>query len=355
MNIIDYAKYYGDYTFKDKPFNEIDNVIFSYLSYVNFEGVVKESREKITIKNAYKLFMEKFDPKKKEMLAVKQGIKVLKAVSNTKRFSEINMMNYMYVGDENSQFSVVTFELDKKTYYVSFEGTDGLISGWEEDCEMGYNFPVEAQVMAKNYLDKNFTMKKCNLIVGGHSKGGNLALVSSMYSNYFVKKKIKKIYSNDGQGLRKAQLDSKFYEKIEDRFIHIIPNYSIVGLILRHKDTYQVVKSSKKGFLAHDAYNWQVSYDHFEQANLSRFSKVFDDGFSKWLDKYDDEKRKIFVKGIFNIFRDNGIVDLMDIKIKKELIVNVVNSSKEIDPLVKEMALELFKIIGKTNFEYPLF
>ena len=45
----------------------------------------------------------------------------------------------------------------------------------------------------------------------------------------------------------------------------------------------------------------------------------------------------------------------MDIKLKKELIVSVVKSSKEIDPIVKEMAMDLLKIISKTNFEYPLF
>lgn len=355
MNIIDYAKYYGDYTFKDKPFNEVDNLIFSVLSYVNYEGIVKDTKEKITINEAAKEFLKNYKPRRKEMIAIKGGIELLIAVKDTKRFGNLNMMNYIYVGDEISQFSAVTFELDKKTFYVSFEGTDSLLSGWEEDCKMAYNFPVEAQILAKNYLDKHFTMKKCNLIVGGHSKGGNLALVSSMYANYFVKKKIKKIYSNDGQGLRKAQLDSKFYEKIDNRLIHIIPNYSIVGLLLRHKDNYQVIKSNKKGFLAHDALTWQVSYDHLEQAKLSRFSKVFDEGFSKWLDKYDDEARKTFVKGIFDVFRENGIVDLMDVTIKKELITNIMKSSKEIDPLVKEMTLELIKIINKTNFEYPIF
>lgn len=353
MNIFDYIKYYGDYTFDTKPFNEIDNVVLSMISYVNFEGIVTD--KEITLEEAYSIFKIKYDPKKKEMFAVKKGIKTFELAKKQNRYRDIKLSNYSYVGDEKSQFSAITFNLFDNNYYVAFRGTDELVSGWEEDFKMSYHFPVKAQVLAKNYLDKNFTTKRCKLIVGGHSKGGNLALVSSMYANYFVKKKIIKIYSNDGQGLRKAQLESSYYKKIEDKYIHIIPNYSVVGLILWHKDNYTIVKSNKKGVQAHDATTWQVSYDHFEKENLSRFSKVFDDGFTKWLDTYTDEDRKVFVKGIFNILKDNGIVNLVDIKIKKDLIINVLNSSKDINPLVKEMTMELIKIINKTNFEYFLF
>lgn len=355
MNIIDYVEYFGDYSFKERPFNEVDNIIFSCLAYVDFNGILPESRKILTIEEAYIIFKDTYKPRKKEMLAVKNANALFEKVSKSKRFKDIGLLNYKYMGDDVSQFSAITFMLDKKNYYVAFEGTDSLLSGWEEDCKMAYHFPVEAQVLAKNYLDKNFTMKKCNIIVGGHSKGGNLALVSSMYANYFVKKKIKSIYSNDGQGLRKAQIESKFYQKIESKYIHIIPNYSIVGLLLRHKDNYVVVKSSKKGFLAHDLLTWQVSYDHLEKDLLSRSSKVFDEGFTKWLDNYDDEKRKLFVTEVFKIMKENGIKDLMEINLKKELILNIIKQSKEINPLVKEMTIELFKVIGKTNFEYPLF
>ena len=110
-----------------------------------------------------------------------------------------------------------------------------------------------------------------------------------------------------------------------------------------------------KSSVSHSPNTWQVSYDHFEKANLTRFSKVFDDGFTKWLDKYDDEKRKIFVREIFNIFYSNDLKTLQDITLKKELLVRLINTSKTIDPLVKEMAKDLLKVIGKTNLEYPLF
>ena len=355
MNIMDYISYYGNYSFEEKEFNEVDNIIFSVLSYVDYSGIVSNNRKGIKLSEVARIFFLEFDEKKKELLAIREGIDLLKAVSTSKRFKDIVMSNYLYIGNSESQFSVVSFKINKKLYYVSFEGTDELLSGWEEDCKMAYSFPVEAHVYSKNYLNKNFTFKNCEIIVGGHSKGGNLSLVSSMYCNKIVKKKIKKIYSNDGQGLRLAQIESKQYKSIEKKYIHIIPNYSIVGLLLRHKDNYVVVKSNKKGFLAHSALTWQVSYDHLEKANLSRSSKVFDEGFSKWLDKYDDEKRKLFVKEVFKIFYNNNLKDLNELSLKKDLIFGMIKTSKTLNPIVKEMALDLIKVITKTNLEYPWF
>lgn len=355
MNVFDYVDYFKDYTFQEREFNEVDNIVFSLLSYVDFNGIVKESKDNITIEEAYKIFEKKYVPRKKEFIAIKNGVKLFEKIKDTRRYKDIKLMYYTYVGTDVAQFSAITFGIDNNLYYVAFEGTDSLVSGWKEDCKMAYHFPVEAQVLAKKYLDKNFLLKNCSLIVGGHSKGGNLALVSSMFCNYFVKRKIIKIYSNDGQGLRKAQIDSKFYEKIKDRFVHIIPNYSIVGLLLRHSNNYIVVKSNKIGLLSHDLATWQVSYDHLEKSKLSRSSKVFENGFEKWLDKYDDEKRKLFVKEFFKLMENNGIKDLVEINVKKELILNIVKQSKELNPLVREMTIDLFKVIGKTNFEYPFF
>ena len=351
MNIVDYVSYYGVHTFDNKPFNEIDNLIFSMLLYVDYRDIFKKD---ITIGSAGELFLENHSDKKYVLISINEGIEVLKAVYKSNRFKDIVMSNYYYEASDESQFSAVTFKIDKRTYYVAFEGTDSLLSGWEEDCKMAYKFPVKAHTKAINYLNKNFTLKPCDLILGGHSKGGNLALVSSMYANPLIKRKIKFIYNNDGQGLRKTQFESREYESIKNKYIHIIPHYSIIGLLLKHDDNYVVVKTSRKGFYGHTGLSWQVSYDHFEKEHLSRFSKVFDDGFSRWLDKYNDKQREMFVKEVFKLFYENNIKSLEEVKINKELIVTLFNTSKTLDESVKEMAKELIKVIGKTNLEYPL-
>ena len=354
MSLLKYIDNYKNYTLEEKEFNEVDNIILSLLTYINLDDILN-SNSKMTIKDAANIYFNKYDEKdnKFNIIAIRSAIKIFDKIKDTKRYKDIIMFNYEYIKGENEQFKAITFVIKENLYYVAFEGTDELISGWMEDLRTSYTFPVEAQLSAKKYLHKNFLFKKCNLIIGGHSKGGNLALTSSMLSNIFIKKKIIKIYSNDGQGLRKKEIESKQYKLIENKLTTIIPNYSIVGLLLRGKN-YTVIKSSKKGIMAHDATTWVVEDNHFKRDNLSRFSNVFNDGFSKWLDKYDYSKREIFVKEITKILKENNIESLLQIKEKKTLLIKLIKSTKDIDPFVKNMIFDLIKLINKTNFEYPI-
>ena len=176
-----------------------------------------------------------------------------------------------------------------------------------------------------------------------------------MYSNFFVRMRIKRIYSNDGQGLRKEELESNRYRKIERKYIHIIPNSSIVGLFLNSTGNDKVIKSSMPGFISHAPSTWQINYNTFERTKLSRFSKVFNEGFSKWLEKYTDEEKEMFVKAVFDILRENKIETLMQFKDNYKLVSKVLKTSKTVDPKVKDMLKELVKVISKTNLEYPLF
>ena len=356
-NYFDYVDEYGDYTFEEREFNEVDNVILSMLTYVDYNGIVSENdKDKKSVFCVSKEFFSKHNKSelKKAIIPTKMGIKLLDKISRTRRYRDVLLFNYLYVGSPDSQFSALTFDLGNRLYFIGFEGTDTLISGWEEDCKMAYTFPVEAHKLAKKYLRK-YTFKNAKLIIGGHSKGGNLALVSSMYTNFLVRWKIKKIYSNDGMGLRDEQMNSRKYKRIENRFIRIIPDSSIVGLLLRHKDNYIVIKSNMPGLISHDTSTWQIDRDKFSRTNLTRFSKVFDDGFSRWLDKYNDDERELFVKEVFDVMRENKIETLLDFSNNYMLIFNVLKSSKKLDIVVKNMAKDLIKVITQTNLEYPLF
>ena len=357
MNVFDYLKYYGNYTFSEREFNEIDNVIFSILSYVNFNFIVsKNRRRKITLNEASYIYDLMHDSKdnKNNILAIRQAIKLLKKIKDVPRFKDVLVYNYRYIGNDVSQFSAITFEISNKLCYVAFEGTDHLVSGWKEDCKMSYKFPVDAHRYAIKYLNKFMFFNK-KIIVGGHSKGGNLALVSSMYTNCFVRGKIIKIYSNDGQGLREEQIKSDNYNKIEDKYIHIIPNNSTVGLLLKHKDNYRVIKSNAVGLLAHDAITWQVDGSSFMDAQLSNFSKVLEIGMESWLDKYSDEEREKFVDCVFSVLSENNIQSLVQFKTQIGLIFKILKSNKNVDLTVKNMITDLFKVLSDTNKEYKWF
>ena len=63
--IYDYVDTYGKYTFLEKEFNEVDNVILSLISYVDLYGIVPEIGEgKITLKEAIRIAeINKYAPK----------------------------------------------------------------------------------------------------------------------------------------------------------------------------------------------------------------------------------------------------------------------------------------------------
>ena len=208
-------------------------------------------------------------------------------------------------------------------------------------------FPVAAQHHAIRYLDR-FTMSKKRIILGGHSKGGNLALVAGMYANFLVRSKIVAIYNNDGPGLRKAQFNSLRYKNISSKLISIIPNYALVGLILRHTNNYKVVLSSRKGVLAHDLLSWQVDEVEFISAELSTFSKIMDKGMLEWMNKYDDFQRKIFTESLFNVFERANVHSLVEIMDNKKLLLKLILESRSIDKITKKMLREFIWVV----FEY---
>ena len=341
MNIFDYIDKYGDYSFDEKEFNDIDNLVFSSLIYVDLEKYVSNNfLGKRNIYNVGKDFFDDYNVKSKNITATKVGINVLRLIMNKKRYKDLLLYNYSYIGDNNQQFSAVTIEINKDLVYVSFEGTDQLISGWKEDFMMSYKFPVLAQRMAINYMNKYFSLSRKKIIVGGHSKGGNLAMSVGMYSNLLVRNKINKIYNNDGPGFREKEYNSNNYKNIKDKLVYIIPNYSVVGLLLKHSTDYVVVKSLKKGIYAHNLSNWMLKDDKLQVVELSNYSKLVDKTVLNWLKKHSDNERENFVESLFLIFDKANIRDLIDIMNNKKLIFSVIKNSTELDNKTRNMIMD---------------
>lgn len=347
MNINQYIRIYGKYTFKEKPFNEVDNVIFSFLAYLNFDCQNKKLRDLARIylkKNSY--FKNQY-----HIRIIKTAVKILKNCIEQKRFQDVKMINYEKVYTKKTQFQAMSFLLDKNLIYVAFSGTNDLISGWEEDFVMAYRPLVKAQQLAIGYLKKNYLFSKKKLIIGGHSKGGNLAIIASMYSISFIKRRIIRIYSNDGLGIMKDQLNSISYYDIRDKVVKIIPDYSVVGVLL-FSDNYQVIQSINKNIFAHNPINWKVQNDHFIRKDLSNFSIIVEKSFQLFLDQYTLIEKERLVTCLFDVFRKLKIESLEDFINKKTLIIKFIIESRNIDAQVKNMFMSLLEIIRKCYLEY---
>lgn len=341
QNILSYVKEYKNKSFNEVKFNEIDNVIFSSISYSDFENIIPEDRKSIKLNDALVKFINKYSLKDAAKLGVaqKDSYRLIKELIGTKRYKDVIVYGYRYIGNKEKQFCAMTFKVRRVFTYIAFEGTDHLLSGWKEDFEMVYKFPIASQEHAIEYLNEFVNIFDRNLMVGGHSKGGNLALVASMYCNPLIKHKIKKIYNNDGPGLRKAQIESEEFRKVEKKLDLIIPNYSVIGLLLRHNNNYTVIKSTKKDIMAHSILTWVTDKNEFKREKLSDLSKKLDKSIILWLDDHDDTKRKKMITTVFKAFEDAGIYNLYDLKNVKNAI-KVVKNLNKIDKETKDLIFD---------------
>ena len=190
MTIYDYIKKYGDYSFEEKEFTEVDSLIFAAMGYADLEGIMTKFSKK-TIKEIAEEHMNLHKGKDKNIIATRVAHKLFYDMKDTKRYKDCLVYNYDYIGNFDIQFGVFSIEYQKNKVYVVFEGTNKLLSGWIEDFMLCCKFPTISHKKAINYLNKHYTFNNKELIVGGHSKGGNLALVAGMYANFIVRNKIK--------------------------------------------------------------------------------------------------------------------------------------------------------------------
>ena len=342
MDIYTYIREYGKYTFQEKPFNEVDGVVFSYIAYANCEEILNKN-SKMTIKEVALNHIKTYKGKDKNIISVKEGNKILRYIMDAERYKDCLVYNYEYVGNNAVQFGVLSIEYEKNKVFVSYEGTDEMFSGWIENIMLSCEFPTISHKLAIKYLNKHYTFSNKELIVGGHSKGGNLALVASMYSNIFVKHRIKKIYNYDGPNLLEKEFKSKRYKKLSNKYTHIIPKCSIIGLLLYHNNDY-IIDAIDIGILSHAINYWLIENDHFKiSPKLTPLSKQFDIKFKEWFIKYTDEEKKDFVNNLSLILDRSDLTTLLELKNTR--IIKLIHESKEMNPKTKEILLGFINLV----------
>lgn len=338
-DISKYIDKYGNKTFQEVEFTEIDNLIFSQIPYINFLNIISNENEKITLLLASNKIL---DDKNKHINLARRNL--LKKIKDKKRYKDILLSNYIYKLTNEEQFGAITIDINEDLRCISYEGTDNTLTGWKEDFEFSYKFPVPAQKDAISYLNK-VGKKATKIILTGHSKGGNLALVAGMYSRFYIKNKIIKIYSNDGPGLRKEELNSLNYKSIKNRYVKIIPKYSIFGLLFNDLKNERVVYCNAIGILAHSVFTWKINDKNLIDVPLSKFSSNLDQNFTKWLSQFNYKNREIFSNYLFEILTKNNIKTINDfIKIKPTDFQRILKEI-EVDPKFKKSLMEFLTFL----------
>lgn len=343
-NFIDYTKYYGEKSFEEVPFNDIDALILAELSYLNFSDVSDElpnTIENISKSYFYVVTKEKIKSKKN---VYKYAHNLFGYVKTSPRFKDIEMINYSRIVDSKKQFGAITFKC-KDWIYISYEGTNEYMSGWREDFDLSNTFPVPSQKLAAEYLIGE-AKKYDKIYVGGHSKGGNLAVAAAMQADEKVREKIITVYDFDGPGVREKEFNSDQFQTLIPKIKKFTPEVSVIGMILYSTPNYTVVKSDYKGILQHHAMSWQCFGSYFIPAKQSKSSIKFNKSIKDFLKDNTEEELRNFVKAIFEVLQKSDITSTETVTIKKIIkCVNYVRQLNTYDPKTKDKLLKLFNIV----------
>ena len=351
-NVLEYLEWRGDVPFDVAPFNEVDNYIISKIGTPDYTGVIPVGFTELTMREAADRYFGLYGDEGRYLglLASPSINKVIKKLPDTARYGGLTLSGFVnrIVPEETKQFSALTVGLPDGRHYVSYRGTDDTLVGWKENLLISVEGTVGAQTDALKYLIAAAEAFDGPIIVGGHSKGGNLAVYAAANAPREVQERIQVIYNNDGPGFRAEFLAEAGYRAVRDKVRTLVPQHTIVGTLLTQDEGFIIVKSSKAGIAAHDGFNWETRKDGFIRcARLSRGSRAFEDSMTSVLEKMDDEERREFIDELYDVLRAAGaetLTDITDHKLKQA--VSILNSFRK-GSRTKKFVLEIIESMLK--------
>ena len=338
--LIKYLKNNGNKSFDEFKFNEIDAAIYSILPYLNFMGIVDNP---ILIKDAYEKFTNRFILKDTDKF-MEENKKLFKEMAKSKRYQNNVITSYKKLVNQETQFAAVTINVAKHFKFIAFEGTDDELVGWEENFKMGYMYPIPAQELANKYLKENIKFNDLVVYVGGHSKGGNLAVSAVMEQNIINRYKIEYVFNFDGPGFLPDVYNSKKLTKINKKIKNYYPYESIVGMIFDNQGDKKIVKSNAYQVFQHDLHTWMWEDNKFVLANLSDYSKKFHLKINDILNKFSSDEIEKFVNLFFSMLYKAGYVlksELKTVSITK--MKNILKETTSLSNEDRQLLLEMFK------------
>lgn len=311
-NLLDYLLWRGDLSFQASPWNDIDNLVFCALSYIGFGGAADWAvGQGVSLAEAAQWFLAL--PVEAQHVRSPMDRELLHLAGSSARFGPVRLARYedKFSPEEELQFSATTFLIDDETAYIAFRGTDSTLVGWKEDFNMTFLPLIPAQTEAAAYLNKAEIFPQRRLLIGGHSKGGNLAVYAATKCAPQVQDRIAVVYSNDGPGFDRAFLDSPEYQRIQSRVYSLMPQSSIVGRLLEHESRFRVVHSVESGIQQHDPYTWEVLGTQFVwDEGMDTTSLVIDQSLKAWLEEMAPDEREEFINLVYKAMQTTNVETL---------------------------------------------
>ena len=351
--IFDYLKANQYDSFYDKEFTVLDALALTELAYLPFEDLVPAEisvQNYISLQHLAEQFEEKFQGKYPPLGMVNaHRLKLLSYLSSFKRYKHIRALGFAndVSLDSQKQFAAITYQIRPKEYLVVFRGTDDSIIGWKEDFHLTYMKEIPAQLAARDYLKEVLDKLDGKVWLAGHSKGGNLATYAACHVETSIQDRVQKVYSFDAPGLHSSIRNSDNFKAIEGKIISIIPENSIVGMMLETPETDLVVKSKTFGLLQHLTFSWEIEGDQFKEvSSVTEDSLQVDQTLKSWTANLSEEELRDFFDLFFGLFIEAGIHRFGDMTVDtagkiQKLIENRKNLSPEQEAMMDRLSRQL--------------
>ena len=359
-NMLDYIKEFGHVSFEERAFSEIDALVLTELEYLPLEKVVpsdENGENFVTVKEIAEYMQEHkqelFD--ENPMMITQERHEVSQVIADAPRFQSLKFFGVVSEWDKDTtkQFAAVTVEVEPSVRLVVFRGTDETLIGWKEDFLMTYSPLVAAQTDAKEYLAKQASLFDGDLMVSGHSKGGNLAIYAAATQEEDVQLRIVDIFCFDSPGLYRSVLETKGYQNIVPLAMRYIPQDSLVGLMLESEVPYVIVKSNATGAMQHSAMTWEIEDGQFiKMEKLTKNSQLNDQTFKKWTESVSDEEFELFWNVFFELLFSVGIDTVNDLYGQfMHYVQEFLKAAGDMDEEKRELLTRIALLLVSTRFE----
>ncbi|RKI82083.1 DUF2974 domain-containing protein [bacterium 0.1xD8-71] len=348
--ILDYLKEYGDYSLEEKPFSDVDSLVLCQFVYLKFDGLVPGPGEEHGAVTVQELAAHPdYDHLYGDERYRKDNTALFQKIYKSRRFGTMKLWNYVNLiePEQETQFSAVVFGLSEELSYVGFRGTDESIVGWKEDLNLAFSEPVPGQRLSVSYLEQAAQTIQSGLYVGGHSKGGNLAVYASMNCSAGVRERIDRIYDHDGPGFRPEVRQKSAYEEIAGRIYKTVPRSSCVGMLLYTEENYKVVESKTIGLAQHNPYTWLIRDDNFKIVEEIRAGRKFmDQALNEWILSLDQEQMHTFVDTLYRVVQASETDNLIDFTANWLKSIHKIGTAlKEVDRDTADVIVQIMRAL----------
>ena len=355
-------------TFIESPVNPVDSLVFSSLCYFNFDQLVLKpevssvscsldahTSTPVLLSDILALCEVNSLTEGSWLKDSEDAVRFVQAIRASRRYRDVSVALFV---DESSdavdkQFSASTFFFESEQgimAYIAFRGTDGTLTGWKEDFNLSYKPVIPSQRSALAYVSGVSSATKCPLILGGHSKGGNLAQYAALCTDEGTYHRIIAIYDHDGPSFLEDPSPRRTTAEYDRKLHKLVPESSAFGMILERREDHRVVQSSASAIFQHHPFSGMVDGDDFVyQEDLNASAQFFDEALDTWLRSKTPAERERFIQTIYDLIMQTNATSWAEFQTRLGAnMATVMGAGSKLDADTKQFLISTLGSLGAT-------